>query len=132
MYYLGLDVANSTIKVALTNWHSGEKVNTFQVPINEIKSFQSEGTGADYENYWLMVCSAIKNLITDSKIDAKKISGIGISYQMQELTLINADPQQTKETVAFKNLSVSDLKWLSENDRNKYNQIDKFIFSEIL
>ncbi|MFD1163213.1 xylulokinase [Hwangdonia seohaensis] len=127
MYYLGLDVGNSTIKVALTNGHSGEKVNTFQVPINEIKSFQSEGTGSDYESFWLLVCSAIKNLITDSKIDAKKISGIGISYQMQELALINADPQQTKETVTFKNLSVSDLKWLSENDRNKYNQIDKFI-----
>lgn len=127
MYYLGLNIVNSTIKVALVNAHSGTKVNTFQASLNDIKTFQNERDDFDDEGFWLLVCSAIKYLIKDSKIDADKVSGIGISYDSEGLALFNTAHQKTKQAVAFKSLSLSDIKWLSENDQNKYNQIDKII-----
>ncbi|WOD43880.1 xylulokinase [Hwangdonia lutea] len=127
MYYLGLNITNSTIKVALANVHSGIKVNTFEAPSKGIKSFENEKDGFDDEGFWLVVCSAIKNLIKDSKIDTDKISGIGISYDSEVLALFNLSHQKTKQLVAFKSLSLSDIKWLSENDQNKYHQIDKII-----
>lgn len=129
MYYLGINIENSSIKVALTDANSGEKIENLQEPSNEIEGvlFQNKRIEQNAEKSWLNLCSEIKKIIKETEIDANNILGIGISYKVHGLVFVDSQGQQLKSSILPEHLPISSFKWLNENDQNLYKQIYKFL-----
>lgn len=158
MYYLGLDIGSSSIKAALTESDSGKIVDVVKVPEDEmsITSVKPKWAEQDPKVWWNYIKEAIKKLLKDANIDAKNIEGIGISYQMHGLVVVDKDGELLRDAIiwcdsravetgrkAFKelgektcsehflnspsNFTASKLKWVKENEPNIYRKIDKMM-----
>ncbi len=91
MYYIGYDIGSSSIKVALVEAKTGKKIVVLNEPQNEMEivSLHPNWAEQDPEIWWEHICVATKKAIRESNIDASQISGIGISYQMHGLVIVD-------------------------------------------
>ena len=158
MYYLGIDVGSSSIKAALVNIKTGKAKAVVQEPEDEMgMTAIKSGWAEQHPNvWWQHICNAIKKLKTEQNVTAKEIKGIGISYQMHGLVLIDAAGKPLRESIiwcdsravsignkAFSeigeekcskhllnspaNFTASKLKWVKENEPELYNKAHKFL-----
>jgi Sugar (pentulose and hexulose) kinases len=90
-YYLGLDIGSSSIKAALVEVSSGKSIGVLQEPKEEmpIEAKQNGWAEQDPLDWWLHSCKAIKKLKKQYNISKSQIKGIGISYQMHGLVLVD-------------------------------------------
>ncbi len=91
MYYIGLDIGSSSVKVAIVNATTGENMLTLHEPPNEMEivSLHTDWAEQDPNIWWRHTCSAIKRAIKEANILASKIEAIGISYQMHGLVIVD-------------------------------------------
>ena len=158
MYNLGLDIGTSFIKAALTECSSGNKVNVVSEPLNEQEIIVCKDGWAEQnpEIWWKNTCIAIKNLISLNNISPSLISGIGISYQMHGLVLLDSKGNSLRNSIIWcddravaigkqaftelgqikcinqllnspANFTASKLKWVKNNENELYNKIYKFM-----
>jgi xylulokinase len=158
MYYIGYDIGSSSIKVALVEAKSGKKIVVLNEPQNEMEivSLHPNWAEQDPEMWWEHVCVATKRAIRESNIDASKISGIGISYQMHGLVIVDEKCNPLRNAIiwcdsraieignkAFAeigeqkcathllnspgNFTASKLKWVKENEPAIYEKIYKYM-----
>ena len=158
MYNLGLDIGTSFIKAALTECSSGNKVNLVSEPSSEQEIIVCKGGWAEQnpEIWWKNTCLAIKNLISLNNINPSLISGIGISYQMHGLVLLDSKGNSLRNSIIWcddravdigkqaftelgqikcinqllnspANFTASKLKWVKNNENELYNKIYKFM-----
>lgn len=158
MYYIGYDIGSSSIKVAIVNSVTGEKLVTLHEPANEmpIVSIYNDWAEQDPEIWWEYVCIATKRAIKESNIDVSKIKGIGISYQMHGLVLVDEKGEIVRNAIiwcdsravaignrAFDelgaekctinllnspgNFTASKLKWVKENEPKVFQKVYKFM-----
>ena len=163
MYNLGLDIGTSFIKAALTECSSGNKVNVVSEPLNEQEIIVCKDGWAEQnpEIWWKNTCIAIKNLISLNNINPSLISGIGISYQMHGLVLLDSKGNSLRNSIIWcddravaigkqaftelgqikcinqllnspANFTASKLKWVKNNENELYNKIYKFMLQEII
>ena len=108
------------------------------------------------EIWWKNTCLAIKNLISLNNINPSLISGIGISYQMHGLVLLDSKGNSLRNSIIWcddravdigkqaftelgqikcinqllnspANFTASKLKWVKNNENELYNKIYKFM-----
>ena len=158
MYNLGLDIGTSFIKAALTECSSGIVVNVVSEPSSEqkIKVFKDGWAEQDPEIWWKNTCQAIKNLISLTNVNPSLVSGIGISYQMHGLVLLDNKGNLIRDSIIWcddravsigkkafielgkekcietllnspANFTTSKLKWVKNNEKELYKRVYKFM-----
>ena len=158
MYNLGLDIGTSFIKAALTERSNGNVVKVVSQPSTEqkIKVLKDGWAEQDPEMWWKNTCQAIKNLISLTNINPSLISGIGISYQMHGLVLLDNKGNLLRDSIIWcddravsigkkafieigkekcadqllnspANFTASKLKWVKNNEKEIYSRVYKFM-----
>lgn len=158
MYYLGLDIGSSSVKVALVNVDTGKSVGLVQEPQTEMSmlAVQNGWAEQDPEEWWKHVCTGILRIKKENKVADTEIVGIGISYQMHGLVVLDVDGNVLRNSIiwcdsraieigqrAFEeigakqcaahllnspsNFTASKLKWVKENEPELYAKVHKLM-----
>lgn len=158
MYYLGLDIGSSSIKIALVNASTGKSIGVVTEPETEMSMEAIKNGWAEQspEDWWGHVCSGIEKIALAHTIGTSDISGIGISYQMHGLVLIDKDGNALRKSIIWcdsravaigqnaydqigpelcdthflnspANFTASKLKWVKENEPDLYGKIYKMM-----
>lgn len=158
MYRIGYDIGSSSVKVALIDVQTGKKVEVLQEPETEmsITAKQPGWAEQDPELWWEYVCTVTKRLLTKREIKPEEISGIGISYQMHGLVIIDDQGQVIRDAIIWcdsravnvgqsafmaigtekceqtllnspANFTASKLGWLAQNEPENFKRIAKFM-----
>ncbi len=157
MYYIGFDIGSSSVKVALVDSATGKKLGSLHEPKNEmnIVSLHPEWAEQDPEIWWEHLCTATKRIIKEENIEPSKIAGIGISYQMHGLVVVDNTGKVLRNSIiwcdsravaigdkAFEdleekctrnllnspgNFTASKLRWVLENEPKMYKKIVKYM-----
>lgn len=158
MYYIGYDLGSSSIKVAIVNAQTGEKLVALNEPEKEMEiiAVHADWAEQDPNKWWEYVCLATQRAIKETNIDATKITGIGISYQMHGLVVVDKQGEPLRNSIiwcdsraveignnAFDaigqdkcanqllnspgNFTASKLKWVRDNEPEVFDKIDKYM-----
>ncbi|WP_420322255.1 xylulokinase [Flagellimonas sp.] len=103
MYYLGIDLGSSSVKVALVESWSGRSVGVVQEPDKEMSIHSPKKGWAEQapEDWWKHVCAGIKKIKQIHKISQKDIKGIGIAYQMHGLVLLDKNGLSLRKSIIW-------------------------------
>lgn len=158
MYSIGYDIGSSSIKAALVVASSGKSIAVVNEPKTEMEMLANQNGWAEQnpDDWWLHICTATKRLLRENNIKATTITGIGISYQMHGLVVVDKDGEPLRHSIiwcdsraveigekAFEdlgkkkcaeqllnspgNFTASKLKWVKENEPEVYGKIYKFM-----
>jgi len=158
LYFIGYDIGSSSIKAALLNSDTNEVICSVSYPEveMEISAPQPGWAEQDPNLWWEYVVKTTHMLLSESKIDKYKVDGIGISYQMHGLVLVDYDyeairpaiiwcdsravevGQRAAEKIGIErslehhlntpgNFTVSKLLWVKENEPEIYERIAAFM-----
>jgi len=103
MYYLGIDLGSSSIKLALVESSSGKKVGLIQEPEKEMSMHAPQSGWAEQDPtvWWSHVCIGIKKLKATYQITENDILGIGIAYQMHGLVLVDEQGDSLRKSIIW-------------------------------
>ena len=103
MYYLGLDIGSSSIKAALVEISTGKSIGVVQEPETEMGMLALKNGWAEQnpDDWWKHVCAAILKLKSKFKISKTQIQGIGISYQMHGLVLVDKEGKPVRKSIIW-------------------------------
>jgi len=155
---LGFDIGSSSIKASLINADTGELVSSANSPEQEMKINSPHPDWAEQhpDTWWLHVVSATKKMFSKGSLDDYEILGIGISYQMHGLVLVDKNQEVLRPSIiwcdsraveigdkAFSdlgsdycltnclnspgNFTASKLKWVKDNEPEIYSRIYKIM-----
>lgn len=158
MYYIGYDIGSSSVKTAIVEAETGKKIIVLNEPQSEMEivSLHSDWAEQDPEMWWEYICKATKRAIREANIDASKIVGVGISYQMHGLVIVDQAGKALRNSIIWcdsraveignqayteigqekcmehllnspGNFTASKLKWVKENEPEVYNKIYKYM-----
>lgn len=158
MYSIGYDIGSSSIKAALVETSSGKNIAVVSEPPIEMEMLAIQNGWAEQnpDDWWLHICAATKKLILENDIDSSAITGIGISYQMHGLVVVDKDGSPLRNSIIWcdsraveigqkafdqlgpekcagqllnspANFTASKLKWVKENEPEIFEKIDKFM-----
>ena len=103
MFYIGFDIGSSSVKVAIVEIATGKSVGVAQEPETEMSMLAQKNGWAEQkpEDWWLHACNAVAKLKKKYNISRTQIKGIGISYQMHGLVLVDAKGQQLRKSIIW-------------------------------
>jgi len=158
MYSIGYDIGSSSIKAALVETATGKKVAVVSEPKVEMEmtALKNGWAEQDPDMWWEHVCKATRSLIKENGIKAADITGIGISYQMHGLVVVDKEGKPLRNSIIWcdsravdigqraftdlgnekcakhllnspANFTASKLKWVRENEPDIYSRIHKFM-----
>jgi xylulokinase len=158
MYLLGYDIGSSSIKAALVESESKSTIKRVQSPNTEMEiiAHQAGWAEQDPEVWWQNLCQATRMLLQSTDVDPHDIKGIGISYQMHGLVMVDKDQQVLRPSIiwcdsraveigeqAFNdlgadkclstvlnspgNFTASKLKWVQQHQEDLYSKTYKFM-----
>jgi len=158
MYSIGYDIGSSSIKAALVETNTGKSTALVSEPKEEMEMVALQNGWAEQhpDDWWKHVCAATKRLLSENNIDPTSITGIGISYQMHGLVVIDKKGEPLRNSIIWcdsraveigqkafdaigndkcseellnspANFTASKLKWVKDNEPELYAHIYKFM-----
>ncbi|WP_373072054.1 xylulokinase [Zeaxanthinibacter enoshimensis] len=157
-YYIGYDIGSSSIKAGLVNARTGNKIGLVQHPAEEL-SIQAPEPGwaeQDPDLWYRHACAATKQLLKDYDIRPETIIGVGISYQMHGLVMVDDQGKILRPAIIWcdsravnignqglqalgesycsehllnspGNFTLSKLRWVRENQAEVYKRMYKWM-----
>jgi xylulokinase len=158
MYYIGFDLGSSSIKIALVEIETGKSIGVVQEPETEMSMLAIKNGWAEQNpnEWWGYICNGIEKIKEKYAVSASQIKGIGISYQMHGLVLVDKNGVSLRNSVIWcdsraveignealktigvercssqllnspANFTASKLKWVKENEPDIYAKVHKFM-----
>ncbi|KQT22544.1 carbohydrate kinase [Chryseobacterium sp. Leaf405] len=158
MYLLGYDIGSSSVKVCLVEASSGKVVASDFSPKKEMKIIAEQPGWAEQNpsDWWTNLKLAHESVMSQSGIHPEDIKGIGITWQMHGLILVDKDQNLLRPSIiwcdsraveygekAFKeigeekclshllnspgNFTASKLAWVKEHEPEIFDKIDKIM-----
>lgn len=158
MHYLGFDIGSSSIKASIVDAEQKSSVAVVSFPDKEMSMISEKSGWAEQnpEDWWRYVCEASKRVIKKSGLDKSAIAGIGISYQMHGLVLVDKDHQVLRPSIIWcdgravkygnesferlggerclstllnspGNFTAAKLKWVKENEPHIFEKVHKLM-----
>ena len=155
-FFLGIDLGSSSVKTTLFSPNEGRVVDSYSFPENEMEIISIKKGWAEQEpNYW-WECVKKSLLYLKKRNDFRLVKAIGISYQMHGLVAVDKNGETLMPSIiwcdsraveigrkAEKNLdnniiskkllnspgnfTASKIRWVIENDPEKYGLIYKIM-----
>jgi xylulokinase len=153
-YLLGYDLGSSSVKVVLLDIQSGKALASATSPDQEMSMLAHQAGWAEQEpeGWWAEIIRATHKLKAKFAFDASLVAGIGISYQMHGLVVVDKDLNALRPSIiwcdsraveignqAFEqlghayslghllnspgNFTASKLKWVKDNEPAVFAQI---------
>lgn len=109
--FLGIDLGSSSIKLSLYDPIKGQTVGSISHPKIEmgITSQKSGWAEQNPEDWWEKFLEAYEILIKQKTIDTKLILGIGISYQMHGLVVVDKTKKLLRPSIIWCDSRAVDL-----------------------
>lgn len=103
MYFLGIDLGSSSIKLSVLDAEKGSIIASVSVPDFEMDIIAPKFGWAEQDpsQWWNYVQAGIKNLGSKHNVDLKRIAGIGIAYQMHGLVLTDAQLNPVRPSIIW-------------------------------
>jgi xylulokinase len=103
MYFLGIDVGTSSIKVSVLDAATQQIVETAHFPETEaeIIALKTGWAEQDPEQWWSFTQKAILKANSSGKYNPRDIQGIGIAYQMHGLVVIDENQQCLRNSIIW-------------------------------
>ncbi len=158
MKLIGYDIGSSSVKATLIDATTKRVLASAKYPELEMAINAPQALWAEQnpEDWWKNLCAATQKLIAEAGIDKSEIKGIGLSYQMHGLVLIDEQYRVLRPAIiwcdsraveigerAFEsigekkclehllnspgNFTASKLAWVFENEPEVANKIYKFM-----
>jgi len=158
MYLLGFDIGSSSVKVCLIEASSGKVIASDFSPKKEMKIIAEQPGWAEQNpsDWWTNLKLAHQSVMSHANIEPEDIKGIGITWQMHGLILVDKDQNVLRPSIiwcdsravpygekAFKeigeekclshllnspgNFTASKLAWVKENEPELFDKIDKIM-----
>lgn len=158
MYHLGLDIGSSSIKAALVEASTGKRFALVSEPETEMSmiALQNGWAEQDPNTWWEHSCKAIKRLFIENNLKASQIVGVGISYQMHGLVVVDKEGVPIRPSIIWcdsravaigdkayedlgaptcalhylnspGNFTASKIKWVKENEPELFARIHKLM-----
>ena len=155
---LGLDIGSSSIKASIVDAATGKSVASGQSPREEMAMIALEPGWAeqDPDMWWHHLLISVKSAIKSAGAGTGEIQGIGISYQMHGLVVVDKDQKPLRPSIIWcdsraveigqracdalgdkyclehflnspGNFTASKLKWVKENEPSVFEKIYKFM-----
>ena len=101
MYYIGFDLGSSSIKAALVEIKTGKSLGVVQEPETEMSMLALKNGWAEQnpEEWWKHICKAIERLKRKYAVSKADIKGIGISYQMHGLVIVDENGKPIRKSI---------------------------------
>ena len=153
---LGYDIGSSSIKASLLDAETGELLASGMSPDREMKIDSPQMGWAEQhpETWWQHVVAATKKMFRGAASDSLEIAGIGISYQMHGLVMVDNHQEVLHPSIIWcdsraveigntayadlgseyclgsclnspGNFTASKLKWVKDNRPDVYSKIYK-------
>lgn len=158
MYLLGYDIGSSSVKVSLIEASSGKIIASDYSPKKEMKIMADYPGWAEQNprDWWTNLKLANESVLQKSGVNAEDIKGIGITWQMHGLILVDKEQNLLRPSIiwcdsravpygekAFKeigeekclshllnspgNFTASKLAWVKEHEPEIFEKIDKIM-----
>src|SRR5688572_13275830 len=92
---IGYDIGSSSVKVSLVEADSGKLVATASSPDSELEIMSPKPGWAEQDPtvWWEHAIKATRKALSGSDANPKSIIGIGISYQMHGLVIVDKNQE---------------------------------------
>ena len=103
MYFLGIDLGSSSIKLSVLDAEKGETVCSVTAPDFEMEMIAPQFGWAEQhpEKWWQYVKEGLSSLKNKHHFDLKKIEGIGIAYQMHGLVITDENLNPVRPSIIW-------------------------------
>ena len=158
MFLLGYDLGSSSVKAALVDARSGKAMAITQYPESEMSILSPQIGWAEQEPeiWWENIQKVTEKILKVANLDSSEIVGVGISYQMHGLVVVDSDHRSLRPSIiwcdsravslgeeAFHaigtdkclshllnspgNFTASKLKWVKDNEPDLFSKIHKIM-----
>lgn len=155
---IGYDIGSSSVKTTLLNAKTGKVVSSASLPKEEmtIHSPQKDWAEQHPDTWWKYIRETTQAVVKEAGIQPGEVLGIGISYQMHGLVMIDKNREVIRPAIiwcdsraveignsAFKelgseyclknllnspgNFTASKLKWVKDNEPGNFDRIHKIM-----
>jgi len=103
MYFLGIDLGSSSVKLSVLDAEKGKEICAVTVPEFEMEIIAPKFGWAEQnaELWWDYVKEGLGEIRKKHQFDLKKINGIGIAYQMHGLVITDEDLKPLRPSIIW-------------------------------